>query len=238
MSIRRFYSPRLPDAGGALRLDRDESRHAAKVLRLKPRDRVEVVDGRGVRALAEITSVSGRGSSEIVCTVVRQRRHERTMTAVRLFVAPPRSKHFGSIIRCATELGVARITPVVCEHSVSRPAHSARSHWESEAVAALKQSGNPFLPVIDLPMDFTPALAEARGTQYFGAPEAGTPEAEEDCSSEIGLWVGPEAGFSAAEVGELLSRRAQPVRVGSWILRVETAVPSLLGWLFGRGVLR
>ncbi|MBQ7177881.1 MAG: RNA methyltransferase, partial [Victivallales bacterium] len=46
------------------------------------------------------------------------------------------------------------------------------------------------------------------------------------------LWIGPEGGFSPEEETALFAKNAVPITVGNWILRVETAVPALLGYMY------
>jgi 16S rRNA (uracil1498-N3)-methyltransferase len=141
-------------------------------------------------------------------------------------------------VRMATELGVARILPVICDYSVAQPDTVAAVHWRAEAIAAMKQSGNSFFPEIGLPVPFQAALAEMPETVVFG--DLGlTRRLEPDWSKveNIAVCVGPEGGFSDAEKSVLLGVGAVPVAVGRWTLRVETAVPALLGWLYARGIL-
>jgi 16S rRNA (uracil1498-N3)-methyltransferase len=146
------------------------------------------------------------------------------------------------IVRDAVELGVWRISPVICEFSVAKPEPgSGPVHWRAEAVAAAKQSGNPFLPAIDPPRPLAAALEDAGAPGFYGAlsepgrapvpthPNSGvTPEI-------IPVFVGPEGGFSAAERAALAAAGHRPVALGSWTLRVETAATAIVGFLLGMG---
>ena len=196
-----------------------------------------MLDGAGTEAVAHIAEI--RGSRNRVTVSVRIMQCDTYTPAplrVRLYVAPPRAHLTGDLIRMATELGVARVTPVICERSVSRPVKSSRlEQWRMEALAAAKQSGNVFLPELDAPVPLAEALAAA-GPGVLGDTESasGLPEFVEGVScGEFGLWVGPEGGFTLGERTALLESGVRPVRLGQWILRVETAVPALLGWLLG-----
>ncbi|MDX9979316.1 MAG: RsmE family RNA methyltransferase, partial [Lentisphaeria bacterium] len=155
---------------------------------------------------------------------------------IRLYVAPPRGKTTALALRAAVELGVWRITPILCEYGVARP-EGDKASWRAELVAAGKQSGNAFVPELDAPVAFAAALAQA-GPGVFGAvPRSGSPgEKDLPTAGELGLWIGPEGGFSAAEEEALHAARLVPLTVGRWILRVETAVPALLGYLAAKGV--
>ena len=151
-----------------------------------------------------------------------------------LYVAPPRNKNMDTVLKSATELGVARIVPVICRYAVSRPDASAATSWSQTLVTAMKQSGNPWLPELDAPIAFSDALSASDDDGFFGAVPR-----EDDLRtsslpytpSRLSLWVGPEGGFSPEEEQALRTKGLIPLTVGPWILRVETAVTALLGSL-------
>ena len=216
----------------------DEARHAARALRLRPSDRVILLDGCGVRAHAVIEDAQlGRQRDSVVCRVVSTERLAPPVHRVRLCVAPPRGKEMARIVRQAVELGVWRVSPVRCEFSVAVPASKAAGdHALAEAVAAIKQSGNAFLPALDPVRPFAQVVADCAPPGYFGdAPGAagGTPKRADLPPGDVLLWVGPEGGFSPVERCELVARGFWPVTLGRWTLRVGTAVAGLLGWLTG-----
>ena len=240
--MRRFYSETLPEAGAQLRLGGDEAHHAVKVLRLGAGDPVQLLDGRGTIAEAVVTAVEReRRELLLACRIVSRRCCPPPRRPVRLLVAPPRAKLMGQIVRQATELGVCRLTPVLCGFSVARPdaEGGGLAHWREEALAALKQSGNPYLPVLDEPVSFAEAVAGETAPGLFGAPPdprgtfTGTLPAE---GPSLPLWVGPEGGFTEEETARLLAAGHRPLAIGSWILRIETAVAALLGFLQGMAV--
>ena len=156
--------------------------------------------------------------------------------AIRLYIAPPKGKNMDLLLKEATELGVSRITPIICKYSVSRP-DGCKSAWRQHLIVACKQSRNPWLPFIDEPIDFGPALSASRELNFLGAvprPAAQSKESEPEQAMHNGaaLWIGPEGGFTEEEESALLDKGAAPITVGNWILRVETAVPALLGAIY------
>ena len=216
---------------GETRLSPDESRHASKVLRLEQGQAVSLLDGNGVTAEAEIVSVSRRGD-EVVCRVSQLARHDKHPVDVRLYLAPPRAKVMDLAVRFATELGVSRITPVICRYGVSKP-DGSKENWRQTAIVACKQSRNPWLPVFDSPVSFAEALNEASEFPVVGmVPRGGRTAERPNSERNIGLWIGPEGGFAPEEEDALLERGAFPLTVGPCILRVETAVPALMGALY------
>jgi len=141
------------------------------------------------------------------------------------------------VVRDATQLGAWRVTPVLCEFGVARPsAELSQGAWRHAAIAAVKQSGNVFIPRLDPPCSFERAVAEAGCVGYFGAVPRqdeirGTAVAPQN--GELALWIGPEGGFTSEEQDALRQCGCEPLTVGRWTLRVETAVPALLGALIG-----
>jgi 16S rRNA (uracil1498-N3)-methyltransferase len=240
--MRSFFCPDIPAPGSEATLQGEEAFHAVRVLRLREGDTVRLLDGRGVRAVAEIARLERRGREDTVSVRISQvGRWEPPRVKLHLLVAPPRAKLMAQLVKDATELGVWRITPLLCEFSVAKPeGGGVVEHWRADALAALKQSGNPFLPELDAPRPFAQALRELPAAGVFGdvAAAGGTGSDRPAAASDTGVlpvWIGPEGGFSEGERGALLGRGAVPVQVGSWILRVETAVPAMLGLLLGAG---
>lgn len=242
LPLRSFHCETIPPVGAEVRLDAEESAHAVRVLRLRPGDRLRLLDGAGTRATAQIVGEEGRPRREqLRCRVETRERWAPPRRRLHLLVAPPRAKLMAQVIRDSTELGIARLTPVLCAFSVARPelADGGR-HWRAEAVAALKQSGNPFLPELDEPMPFLHALGlTAPGCGVYGDPAGESPRAYLGAGLEPGptfaLWVGPEGGFAPAERSALDHHRVRPLAVGPWALRVETAATALVACILGIG---
>jgi 16S rRNA (uracil1498-N3)-methyltransferase len=239
MSRRRFFCANIPQPGEFACLNEDDSRHALKVLRLKDGDDLDLLDGGGCLASAVVAGVLGsRHSPTLQCRILERTELPPPRVKLRLFVAPPRAKLMAAVIRQATELGVWRISPIFCERSVALPAEVEKMRgWQAEAVAALKQSGNLFLPVLDPPCEFGKTLEAGCELGIYGEPEEAGEQNNADWAQftgELGIWIGPEGGFSPEERAALKTSGVRAVRIGQWTLRVETAVPAMLGWLMGR----
>lgn len=217
-----------------------EAYHAVRVLRLRPGEPVMLLDGRGGRAAATAAEVgSDRRHEHVVCAITAVEKWSPPRCRLHLLMAPPRARFMDQIVHQATELGVWRVTPILCEFSVARPEADALAHWQDAALAALKQSGNAFLPQLLPPKSMSAALAETASPGYFGeVPDIAAVTVEPNFAeptTECSVWIGPEGGFSAAERTALLARGFTPLAVGNWILKVETAVPAVLGFLLGKG---
>lgn len=239
MQVRRFFMDTIPDVGDCRSLRTAEAAHAVRVLRLIPGDRLILLDGNGGRAEAEVQRVSRGRADECVCKVISRENICPPELRPVLFVAIPRDRQMGLVLRMAVELGVWRIVPLLSQYGVARPDRDTpKNRWVNELIPAVKQSGNTFIPQLTAPMEIADALAVAPTVGIFGAvPASGTPSAGRSLlssvSGEIAVWIGPEGGFSEGEEKALIAGGYFAVSVGPNILRIETAVPALLGWLYG-----
>ena len=236
MTTHRFFCEEWVEGATEVELSAGEASHACKVLRLREGDTCQLLNGKGDIAEAEIAEI---GKRRVLCRVLSVQSFPPSEPNLRLYVAPPKGKNWDVLLKMATELGVARITPILCRYGVSRP-DEAKDGWRETLIAACKQSGNPWLPQMDAPIEFSDALAQAEECGFVGMVPRGEGRKTEclDRTGGLALWVGPEGGFTAEEEEALLQKGVHPLTVGKWILRVETAVPALLGALLNESVKR
>lgn len=231
MSERRFFSLPIPAVGETVQLSAEESRHALKVLRLQSGDRLQLLDGAGVLAEAEVLAAEGRLAR---CRILAREVQEPESPRWHLYIAPPRGRNFEAVLKMAVELGVSRIVPILCRYAVSRPEQTGEN-WNAAMITAAKQAINPWLPELLPPQDFASALAGAPVPGFVGAPGGAGKLAGAggvfSSAREVAVWIGPEGGFSDFEMQALQDAGVQPVTVGRYVLRVETAVPVLLAYL-------
>ena len=221
--MRRFFCQSIPEVGQEAELPDEEAKHLRTVLR-NAGGRVEILDGQGTRATAEIVPDSNRRRAR--CRVLSRTNEPQPSVRLHLYVSPPRAKQMSQLVRQATELGIWSIRPIITERSVADPKGSAAS-WLAQAREALKQSGNPWLPQLHSPVEFAVALADAP-PGWTGAPaylEQRRPDTI--TGPDQAIWIGPEGGFTEAE-NKALAAVTCPVTVGDWILRVETAVVGVI----------
>ena len=245
MSLQHFYLDEqvLADEVGesfSLRLAADDAKHA-RVLRLAPGERIAVVDAAQDYFACEIVSFDG----EVPLVRIAQR-FERADAgpSVTLVQGLAKGDKMETVIRHATELGVSAFVPLVCERSVvkldERKAAARTERWRAIAKSAAMQSGQRAVPEVSEPMriadacallseatavlvcwEEAPAAARLADAIAAGCDALLTPRID----ARVAVVVGPEGGFSPAEVDALLasSDRAALVSLGSSILRTETA---------------
>jgi len=231
MSVKRFFV--RPIKPGLLELVETEAHHAIHVLRVIPGQVVEVFDGWGQTATAEITRVSSKKVE--LCVGAIQLIGPNRAAPVILAASVPKGERFDWLITKATELGVNRIIPLLCDRTVKQPKNkNACERYQRLAVAAAKQAGQVFLPQIDEPLSIKQCLgmaaAEYPGAlSVFGSPDPGVCPAVSLSFHHPALaaYIGPEGGFSVEEERMLIAAQVQPVRLTNSILRVETAALAL-----------
>jgi 16S rRNA (uracil1498-N3)-methyltransferase len=219
----RFYCPD-PQTGGRFTLEGDEARHLARVRRLGVGDEVEVFDGRGFASLAIVTLL---GRERVELTAVGQPLGDRFAPCrLSLATAVPKGERFDWLVEKATELGVARLLPIQTERSVVDPRPAKIDRLRRVIVEASKQCGRSRFMELERPSPWTSVAESADDgvrllAQPGGLPPSGWPRAPRGAA--VTLAVGPEGGFTDAEVESARSSGWTIVGLGATILRIETA---------------
>jgi 16S rRNA (uracil1498-N3)-methyltransferase len=241
--MRRLYVPRWDHDGKTIVLPDTEAHHARDVLRAREGDRFQVLNGEGGQLECCVVDVA-RKRVELAIETTCQ--HPAPRIEITLIQGTVKGKTMDWIVEKATELGAARIIPVICEHSVSVPdarrSEAKVEHWRDTAISALKQCGSPWLPDIGPPMSFDAALSRSPARQLdllAGLVGERQPLAELlaplgslDGKIGIGLWIGPEGDFSATEYARMEDVGIAGISLGQNVLRSETAAIAGLGQLF------
>lgn len=156
-----------------------------------------------------------------------------------LVLALPRPKVLNRIIAGATSLGVARIVLMNAwrvEKSYWKSPRLSAENLLAQRILGLEQARDTILPDIDLQRLFRPfvedeLLAIARGTLALAAHPGAALECPRNVNQPVTLAIGPEGGFIAEEIASLERAGLTPVSLGERILRVETAVATLIARL-------
>ena len=242
--MHRFHLPPAQCQADFLTLGDREAHHALRVLRLRPGDPVTVLDGAG----NEFTCAVADTARDTVRLGVKSRRSvPKPPYQLTLLQALPKGKLINSIIEKATELGAARVIPLITERVVTHldedKAGAKREHWQQSAIEAIKQCGSAWLPQVEAAI--TPAQFIARsepfdlafvaslqpGSQHprelFAAYRAQHGHAPE----RVCVWVGPEGDFTPEEIAITSGAGALPITLGPLVLRADTAAVYCLSVL-------
>jgi len=162
--------------------------------------------------------------------VERRAVDRETTRRVTLAVALPKGDRQRWLVEKATELGAARLVPVVCERGVAQPNEKAQGRLRRTVVEASKQCGRNRLMEIAEPVDWATLIDSTAGipTRLIAHPGAatGTPNLLPEADAIVA--IGPEGGFTPAEVDAALAAGWQTIDLGRRILRVETAALAVL----------
>ena len=227
MELVRFYSSSI--SRSLVQLPAEEIHHLADVRRLGRGDKVELFDGIGTLAIAEIIAVSPRKVTLQVQEMQAIPRPAGPQIIIAASVA--KGSRFDWLIGKCTELGVDRICPLIFERTVKQPRNpKIAERWRNIAIAAAKQCRRIFLPQIDMPMPLQQGLEMLKkdfpqGRFLFGSLAAQAPPliSIPFGPADVAAFVGPEGGFTEQEEALLQSHGCQPVRLTDTILRTETA---------------
>ena len=229
MAQRRWIADNYTET--AAELIGTQARHLARVLRASPGTRAHVVAGAKVWS-AVVTDVS----EEHVAFALEEELPAEQALPLTLLLAVFKFDRMDWSIEKATELGVARIVPVIARRTEKHLAHAAQARverWRRIAHEAAKQSRRADVPAIDTPFALKQALAESwLGTKILLAENERivmlrdalpATDATAPLNEPFVVAVGPEGGWVPDEEQLFAAEGWQPVSLGSRILRAETA---------------
>lgn len=230
MRLHRFYvNKSIPDDTFDIS-DRDLVHQWKTVFRYNVASQVIIFNGDGYDYLAMITSLRNLGATLEIFKKVKNK--VKPKTNVTLCVGIVKKDNFELVVQKATELGVSRIIPVLCERSEKKNLNMDR--LQKIAVEASEQSGRGDVPTISGIMDLSQVLVneELSKKAYLdmSGEYIGDFLAKND-AKELSVFIGPEGGWSEREVKQFNEHSIQSVSLGTQVLRAETAsiaVSSLL----------
>ena len=234
--MHRFYLPPGHCKGPLLSLTGREAHHALHVLRVRRGEPVTVLDGEGLSCECQVEQLA---RNHLELKVLERRSAAPLPFQITMLQAIPKGKLFESIIQKATELGTARILPLLSERTVAKiHASDARDKvekWQAVAIEAIKQCGSAWLPRIEPPVTVEEFFAQKPVVDLalVGSlqPDARHPrtyfEAFEHQNGRkpksVLVAIGPEGDFTSEELAALQSAGARPISLGPLVLRTETA---------------
>ncbi len=216
-----FYSTKIN--GDTIELEEEETRHL-KVLRKKEGDELVIVDGRGKRYAAILKSIDKKSS---LLTIKSLFEAKFPITQVDIAIAPTKNiARFEWFLEKATEIGISNIFPILCEHSERSRIRLDR--LDKIIVSAMKQSNRLFLPSLYELNKFDTFLSGYQHNgQKFIAHCEDQPKRQLSTNyqkhQDVLILIGPEGDFSTAEIEMAVSARFEPVSLGDYRLRTETA---------------
>jgi len=244
--MHQFYTPDITST--TYTLSEEESKHCIRVLRLKLGDTIQLLDGKGTVFLAEIIDENAK---KCAVKIIDKKQSSSKNWNLHIAIAPTKSMDkLEWFVEKATETGIYKIIPINCTNSERSILKNQR--LQKVAVAAIKQSLNPFLPEIKDLVDFKKCIEQHKnfnGQKFiahcnnnlplpfsFGKgvlPFSGrTDEVNETKphiknlytkQHEVLILIGPEGDFTSEEVKFALDNGFEQISLGKNRLRTETA---------------
>lgn len=219
----RFFCPD-PPIEGRLVLRGDEARHLARVRRVGVGEVVEVFDGRGFASRAEVIEL---GKDRADLRSFGDPLADRVVPCrLTLATAVPKGDRFDWLVEKATELGVTRLIPILVERSVVDPREGKLDRLRRTIIEASKQCGRSTLMALERPRTWESIVLGAdEGPRLLahpgGLPASAWPKAR--AGGAVTLAIGPEGGFTEAELGLADTQGWRAIGLGPTRLRIETA---------------
>jgi 16S rRNA (uracil1498-N3)-methyltransferase len=233
-----FRTPRLfvdqaLTAEATLTLEREPSHYLLHVLRLKPDDVVLIFNGKTGEFLAQITEAGKKGAK---LRLIRQTRPQTAQGRIELLFAPLKQARLDYLVQKAVEMGVAKITPVITQHTQVSRLNPDRLF--ANMIEAAEQCGIIAVPEL-LPERKLEAVLdtwEPGRTLIFCDERAEITNPlvalQKPIAGPISLLIGPEGGFSTDERQKISKIQSViPISLGPRILRADTAVVAALALL-------
>ncbi len=241
MSLPVFVHPSLAggSVGDEVEIDGDEARHAVVVKRIRVGEQVTLTDGAGTSATCTVTATPRRSLSARVDAVATTEPETPRVVVVQ---AIPKGDRGELAVEMLTEVGVDVIVPWAASRSVSvwrgDKQTKALAKWRATAREAAKQSRRSWFPeVTDMvaTSDVATLLRDASVPVVLHEAASG-PLADLPVPGrgEIVIVVGPEGGISDEELAAFATVGAEPVRMGTSVLRTSTAGVAATAALLAR----
>ncbi|NDW10707.1 16S rRNA (uracil(1498)-N(3))-methyltransferase [Dysgonomonas sp. 520] len=213
-----------PDITINNQLPEEEAKHCVKVLRKTVGDEILITNGQGDFFDAQIASVAGKHCIvEIINTIKAPNDWAYNL---HIAFAPTKNNDRSEwFTEKATEIGINRLTPLLCRHSERKEIKNSR--FEKILVSAMKQSQKATLPQLDDMIPFSKFIQqEFEGRKFIAHCHPQEKSLLKDLykqGEDALILIGPEGDFSEKEVSEALKNGFEPISLGTSRLRTETA---------------
>lgn len=222
MALPYFYEPNIGTTG-TLVLSEETSKHCVQVLRMQNGEALQLTDGLGNLFSATIANAHKRH-----CTVHIQQQQfiERQLKEISIGISLLKNaSRLEWFLEKATEIGVAEIIPLLCQRTEKQ--HFRYDRMQNILIAAMLQSQQTWLPVLQVPTPFASILANDQPNvqRLIAHCEPGNKTAlpQLNIQPKVQLLIGPEGDFSTAEIDAALTKNYTAVSLGNTRLRTETA---------------
>ena len=233
-SLPRLYVREMLFHGASLTLEGQQANYLAAVMRLGPGAQVKLFDDRTGEWLGEVVDA---GKKRVTLRIVRHLREREPVPDLWLLFAPIKRGRIDWIVEKATELGVARLVPVLTRRTIVERTNKDRLF--AHMIEAAEQCERTALPELAEPEKLESLLKSwpVERTLLFADEGGGAPMAEAFAPGPAAILIGPEGGFTDEERSAIRALpQTKPISLGPRILRAETAAIAAISlWMAGAG---
>lgn len=211
-------------------IDGENVNHIINSLRCKIGEEIEISTGDGFDYLCKIEEIS---KDLVIAKIIDCFGNESEPNVkITLYQGLPKAEKMELIIQKSIELGIDEIVPINTDRTIVKLAGKEEkklARWNKIAEAAAKQSRRGKVPKVRSVINFSQAIQQASQNNLNIIPY----EKEEKNSikniikgfdgESIGIFIGPEGGFSEKEIEIAIKNNIKPITLGKRILRTETA---------------
>lgn len=233
---------RIVESINEIRITGSDYNHIKSVLRMQVGEKLSVSNGE--ESSVYDCTIKEFLEEEVVLIILSVRESSAELSAkIYLFQGLPKSDKMEFIVQKSTELGVHEIIPVATKRCVvkldKKKAKSKIQRWQTIAESAAKQSKRSRIPNIAKVHTYQEAVEYAKKMDMACIPyelAKGMKETKDfinriQCGQQVGVFIGPEGGFTEEEIMIARENQVQPISLGERILRTETAGLTTLAFM-------
>ena len=207
------------------------------VLRLSVGDKITLFDNSGWEYITELKEI--KKDNLIGFIIEKQKNSSEPTIKITLYQPILKSDKFEFILQKGTELGVTNFVPIFCDRSIKRwnddqILTKKYPRWKKIITEASEQCQRGIIPELNKPLDFTKAITYPNKNMSKFIALTGNKNSklkqipQSNINMEIGLFTGPEGGFTKEEIELSKANSIKPISLGNSILRAETATIILI----------
>ncbi len=229
--MKRILVDEIPAVGTTFAPPEEERHHLQDVRRVREGEGLELLDGHGGLARAEVVAV-GRNSLTVRVLEQLTEQRESPLYLAMVLAIPSQLSTVDDLLPGLVQLGLNRLTlvPTTWGGRLKKDSDKYLRRLHTIAANALKQCGRTVLPELELLDRWQDALAQPRhdlDLLFHPTEQAPSLPAQPE---RIGLWIGPEGGFTPEELAEAQTAGIQLKGLGPRILKLETAALATASW--------
>jgi 16S rRNA (uracil1498-N3)-methyltransferase len=232
-SLPRLFIDETLAGGRRLTLEGPQAHYLMAVIRLRAGDRVKLFDDRTGEWLAELTDAQKK---RVTLAIGERLRERESVPDLWLLFAPIKRGRIDWLVEKATELGVARLVPILTRRTIVDRLNLER--LQAHAIEAAEQCERTALPELVEPEKLEALLRTwpKDRTLFFADEQGGEPLAKV-AAAPAAILIGPEGGFTDEERETIRALpAARPVSLGPRVLRADTAALAAVSiWMGAAG---